>query len=172
MKLTREFLIEHFQLEPLPVEGGMFRLHYRNPEKISADALPERYTQSKATSNAIVYLHQPHTCSLLHRLRTDEIYHFYNGDAVTLVLLYPDGTFETQTLGRDYAKGQRPFFVVPRDVWQGSFLNDGGEWALLGCTLAPAYDDDDFELGNRAELSAQYPQATELIRRLTPDETK
>lgn len=172
MKLTREFLIEHFHLEPLPIEGGMFHLHYRNNEMLSAAALPPRYTHDKATANAIVYLHQPHTCSLLHRLRTDEIYHFYNGDAVTMLLLFPDGRVETHTLGRKYVQGHKPFLVVPRGVWQGSFLSDGGEWALIGCTLAPAYDDDDFELGNRAELCAQYPEATELIRRLTPDETK
>ena len=106
----------------------------------------------------------------MHRLRTDEMYHFYGGDAVTLVLLYPDGRAETRTLGQRYDLGHEPFFVVPRDVWQGSFLNNGGTWALLGCTLAPAYDDDDFELGARELLCAQYPDAAELIRRLTPDD--
>ena len=170
--ITPEFLIKHFQLEPLTIEGGMFRLHYRNEEHIHPDALPERYTHAKAMGNAIVYLHQPHTCSMMHRLRTDEIYHFYNGDPVTLLLLYPDGHSETHVLGQDYAHGQVPFFVVPRHVWQGSFLNDGGKWALLGCTLAPAYDDEDFELGVRELLCAQYPDAAELIRRLTPDDVQ
>ncbi|HZQ07192.1 MAG TPA: cupin domain-containing protein [Anaerolineae bacterium] len=186
--ITPEFLIEHFQLEPLTIEGGMYRLHYRSDEHIHPDVLPERYTQAKATGNAIVYLHlasghalgtssvgrdhlqQPHTCSMMHRLRTDEIYHFYNGDPVTLLLLYPDGHSETHVLGQDYVHGHVPFFVVPRHVWQGSFLNDGGKWALLGCTLAPAYDDEDFELGVRELLCAQYPEAAELIRRLTPDD--
>ena len=86
--------------------------------------------------------------------------------------MYPDGHFETHVLGQAYDKGHEPFFVVPRHVWQGSVLNEGGKWALLGCTLAPAYDDDDFELGTRELLCAQYPDAAELIRRLTPDDVR
>lgn len=168
--MTPEFLIKHFQLEPLTIEGGMFHLHYRNQEQIAAGALAPRYAHAKAAGNGIVYLHQPHTCSVMHRLKTDEMYHFYGGDAVTMVLLYPNGHVETRTLGQQYDLGHEPFFVVPRDVWQGSFLNTGGKWALLGCTLAPAYDDDDFELGVRELLCAQYPGAAELIRRLTPDD--
>lgn len=168
--MTPEFLISHFHLEPLPVEGGMFHLHYRSAEYIPAGALPARYTHAKALGNAIVYLHQPHTRSLLHRLRTDEIYHFYGGDPVTLLLLFPDGHFETHVLGHEYDRAHEPFFVVPRDVWQGSFLNKDGQWALIGCSLAPAYDDDDFELGARELLCAQYPDAAELIRRLTSGE--
>jgi predicted cupin superfamily sugar epimerase len=167
--LTREFLIEHFQLAPLTIEGGMFNLFYRNPEQIPAEALPARYTHAKATSNSIVYLHQPQTCSVMHRLRTDEIYHFYHGDPVTVLLLYPDGHSETRVLGHAYDRAEEPFLVVPQNVWQGSFLNEGGAWALIGCSLAPAYDDDDFELGAREPLCAQYPGAAELIRRLTPD---
>lgn len=150
----------------------MFNLFYRSDEQIPADALPARYTHAKAIGNAILYLHEPNTCSVMHRLRTDEIYHFYSGDPVTMVLLYPDGHFETHVLGHIYDQAHEPFFVVPRDVWQGSFLNDGGEWALIGCTLAPAYDDDDFELGVRELLCAQYPDAAELIRRLTPDDVQ
>jgi uncharacterized protein len=168
--MTPEFLISHFQLEPLTLEGGMFNLFYRHTEQVPHHALPARYTRAKALGNAIVYLHQPHTCSVLHRLLTDEIYHFYRGDPVTLLLLYPDGHSETHVLGQDYERGHEPFCVVPRDVWQGSFLNEGGAWALIGCTLAPAFDDDDFELGVRELLTAQYPQAADLIRRLTPDD--
>jgi predicted cupin superfamily sugar epimerase len=164
--MTPEFLIEHFQLEPLTIEGGMFHLYYRNEEQIAAGALPPRYAHAKATGSGIVYLHQPYTCSVMHWLNTDEMYHFYGGDAVTMPLLYPDGRVETRILGQQYDAGHEPFFVVPRDVWQGSFLNAGGKWALLGCTLAPAYDD--FELGVRELLCAQYPAAAELIRRLTP----
>ncbi len=166
--MTPEFLIERFQLEPLLPEGGLFRLHYRSAETIAAAALPPRYARAKALGNAIVYLHQPHTVSRLHRLRTDEIYHFYCGDPVTLLLLFPDGHFETHVLGNEYDKGQTPFCVVPRHVWQGSCLQNGGQWALLGCTLAPAYDADDFEMGICATLCAQYPDAADLIQRLTP----
>jgi len=186
--MTPEFLIEHFRLEPLPVEGGLFHLYYRSAETVAAAALPPRYARAKNLGSAILYLHlaaeraaarethpsaapdhppQPPPVSLLHRLTTDEIYHFYRGDPVTLLLLFPDGHFETRVLGAEYENGQAPVCVVPRGVWQGSCLQDGGQWALLGCTLAPAYDDQDFELGARDALCAQYPDAADLIRRLT-----
>lgn len=168
--ITAEYLIERFRLEPLTIEGGMFQRFYLADEQIPSEALPARYTRAKPFGNAICYLHQPHTRSYLHRLLTDEIYHFYCGDPVTVLLLYPDGTHALRTLGHDYAAGQEPFLVVPREVWQGSLLAPGGRWAFLGCTLAPAYDDSDFELGDRARLLAQYPDAAEWIRRLTPDD--
>lgn len=165
--MTPEFIIEKFQLEPLPVEGGLFRRHYAADEMIARDALPARYTHAKLLGSAICYMHTAQTRSLFHRLKSDEIYHFYNGDAVALVMLYEDGTFRVVTLGQDYAAGHVPFFVVPRGVWQGSCLLEGGAWALMGMTLAPAYDDDDFELGERAMLLGKYPNARKWIERLT-----
>lgn len=167
--MTPDFLIQHFHLEPLPREGGMFARHYLADEIIAPPALPARYSHAKNFGSAICYLHQPHTQSYLHKLKTDEIYHFYAGAPVALVLLHADGSFEVVTLGNDYGAGQHPFFVVPRGVWQGSCLAADGEWALLGATMAPAYDDDDFELGERAALLAQYPAAAEWVRRLTPE---
>lgn len=165
--MTPEFIIEKFQLEPLPIEGGLFRRHYAAKEMIARDALPTRYTHAKLLGSAICYMHTAQTRSLLHRLKTDEVYHFYNGAAVTLVLLYEDGTIQVVVLGQDYAAGQVPFFVVPRGVWQGSCLLENGTWALMGTTLAPAFDGDDFELGERAALLEKYPEARAWIERLT-----
>jgi uncharacterized protein len=165
--MTPEWIIEKFQLEPLPVEGGLFQRHYAAEELVPHHALPGRYTRPKLFGSAICYMHTAQTRSLLHRLKTDEIYHFYNGDPVVLVLLYPDGAHEVVTLGQDYAAGHMPFCVVPRGVWQGSCLVQGGTWALMGITLAPAYDEDDFELGERASLIAHFAAAREWIERLT-----
>ncbi len=166
-ELTPEFFIERFNLVPLPVEGGMFARYYASAEAVPASALPRRYAAPKRFASAICYLHQPDTQSLLHRLKTDEIYHFYAGDPVLLLLLYPHGAHRLVTLGQDYLAGHEPFFVVPRGVWQGSCLVPGGRWAFVGCTMAPAYDDDDFELGQRAELLKQYPAAAGWIGQLT-----
>lgn len=164
--MTPDEIIQIFQLEPLPVEGGLFRRHYASAESIPQAALPARYAHAKLFGSAICYMHTAQTRSLFHRLKTDEIYHFYGGDPVALVLLYPDGAWRVVVLGQDYAAGQLPFFVVPRGVWQGSCLSNEGAWALTGATLAPAYDDDDFELGERAALDAQYPDAHAWIERL------
>lgn len=165
---TVDFLVARFKLQPLEIEGGMFHRYYLGDEELAREALPPRYGQPRQMGSAICYLYQPHTQSLLHRLLSDEIYHFYRGDPVTMLLLYTGGKHEVRTLGADYEAGHEPFMVVPRGVWQGSFLNSGGAWALVGCTLAPAYDDADFELGDRELLLRQYPTAEEWVRRLTP----
>lgn len=165
--MTSDDIIQQFNLEPLPVEGGLFGRHYAASEFIPQHALPPRYNHAKRFASAICYMHTPQTRSLLHRLKTDEIYHFYHGAPVSLVLLYNDGSHRVIVLGQDYPAGQLPFYVVPRGMWQGSCLANPDGWALMGATLAPAYDDDDFELGERATLSAQYPDARAWIERLT-----
>ena len=105
--------------------------------------------------------------SALHKLPTDEIYHFYLGDPMELTLLYPDGRVEIIVLGQDVLSGQRVQHVVPREVWQGSRLLPGGSYALFGTTMAPGYHHTDYMGGNRDDLIAHYPLAAEAIRRLT-----
>lgn len=166
--LTAEDLIRLLGLEPLEPEGGYFRQTYRAAETIPRAALPARYVADKAFSTAIYYLLTPDTQSALHRLPTDEVYHFYLGDPVTLLQLYPGGASEMVTLGPRIDQGQRVQAVVPAGTWQGSLLNPGGAWVLMGTTMAPGFDDSDFALGERAALLAQYPERAELIVRLTP----
>ena len=109
----------------------------------------------------------PGTYSALHRLQTDEIFHFYLGDPVRMLQLLPDGQGRTIVLGPDVSRGQQPQVLVPRGVWQGSVLEPGGAYALLGCTVAPGFDYEDYESGRRDELLAAYPQFADLIRRLS-----
>ncbi len=164
---TPQDLIELLQLEPLPVEGGYFRRTYCSDETIARDALPARYSQAKALGSAIYFLLHGADFSALHRLQSDEIYHFYRGDPVELLLLFPDGSGEVRFLGSALEAGQQPQVVAPRGAWQGSRLEPGGHYALIGTTLAPAYDPSDFELGEREMLIQQYPTQAELIRALT-----
>ena len=166
MPLTGREIAELLELEPHP-EGGYYREIYRSDESLPADALPRRYEGERCTSTAIYYLLTPDTVSALHRLASDEIFHLYLGDPVTMLILHPDGSSETRQLGSDLAVGQRPVRTVPRNTWFGLFLNDGGAYALLGTTIAPGFEFEDFELANRAELLQQYPQRDNLIRRLT-----
>lgn len=163
---TAEELIRLLQLQPHPKEGGFFRETYRSDESHAAAALPTRYGADRAVSTAIYYMLTPGTLSALHRLRSDEVFHFYLGGPVRMLWLLPDGTGRTLTLGPDFARGQLPQVVVPRGVWQGSHLLEG-DFALLGCTVAPGFDYADYEHGNRDTLVAQYPDHADLIRRLT-----
>jgi predicted cupin superfamily sugar epimerase len=167
--LTAEVLIRRLGLQPLPIEGGYFTQSYVSTESVAAEALPARYGSPRSFSTAIYYLltSDADSFSALHRLATDEVYHFYLGDPVEMLLLHPDGRGERVELGPNVPDGQRVQFVVPRDVWQGSRLVPGGRWALLGTTMAPGFDARDFVLGERPELVRRYPQHTELIRQLT-----
>lgn len=174
-QLSTERVIALLGLEPLPVEGGHYRETYRSADQLAASALPARYDGPRAFGGAIYYLLSDDTFSALHRLRSDEIYHFYLGHPVELLLLHPDGRDELISLGSDLEAGQRVQVVVPRGVWQGSRLapqagnasTDSYDFALLGTTMAPAYDPADFELGEREELLAGYPARAEWIRALT-----
>jgi predicted cupin superfamily sugar epimerase len=170
--VTPEQLIEHLNLEELPVEGGFFRRTYLSSETVPKQALPGRYPAHKPFGSAIFYLltADEDSFSALHKLPTDEVYHFYLGDPVELVQLHPNGTAERVLLGHDILGGQHVQVVVPRGVWQGSRLRAGGRFALLGTTMAPAFTEDDYVGGDRAELIRQYPHEAELIKLLTrPD---
>ena len=147
----------------------MFRQTYVAPERIPHHALPPRYPHDKPLGTAIYYLltDAPDSFSELHTLPTDEVYHFYAGDPVDMLLLHPDGRGERARLGPDFMNGQHVQFVVPHGVWQGSRLASGGRWALMGTTMAPGYTDSDYVGGVREELLARYPQFAPDIARLT-----
>jgi predicted cupin superfamily sugar epimerase len=167
--LTARRVIELLGLEPLPLEGGHFRRSWRSSDSIDAGALPPRYASSKALGTAIYYLltDAADSFSALHRLPTDEVYHFYLGDPVEMLLLRPEGSSERVVLGPDLEAGQQVQFVVPAGVWQGARLETGGRFALLGTTMAPGFDERDYEAGAKAALIERYPESAEQIAGLT-----
>ena len=167
--MNAKALIENLGLQPLPKEGGFYRETYRSSERVAAAALPVRYAVDKEFGTAMYYLLTPETVSALHRLPTDEVFHFYLGDPVVMLQLYPDGTGRTITLGPDILSGQIVQCVVPKFVWQGTTLIEGGQFALMGTTTAPAFDFADLELGSRTELLAKYGRYSDLIYRLTKE---
>ncbi len=154
-------------LQPLVGEGGYYIESYRTDEAIPAEALPGRYGGPRAYGTAIYYLLTPDTFSALHRLRSDEVYHFYLGSPVEILLLWPGGRSRVVLLGPDIAAGMQVQVVVPRGVWQGSRVRPGGEYALLGTTMAPGFDPADYEGGSREELLAAFPDERERILSLT-----
>jgi predicted cupin superfamily sugar epimerase len=169
MSLTAQALIDRLGLVPLPVEGGHYRQTWVSGDAVAAPGLPARYGRGKPLGTAIYYLltDDPDSFSALHRLPTDEVYHFYLGDPVDMLLLHPGGHGEPARLGPDILGGERVQLVVPRGVWQGSRLAPGGRFALMGTTMAPGFDPEDYEGGGREALIAAYPDEAERIRRLT-----
>jgi predicted cupin superfamily sugar epimerase len=166
---TAEELIRLLNLQPHPREGGHFRETYRSTDLLAASTLPPHYRGRRAVSTAIYYLLTPDTCSALHRLGSDEIFHFYLGSPVRMLQLFPDGQGKEVILGPDLLEGQSVQVVVPRGVWQGSVLEPGGAFALLGCTVAPGFEYADYESASRADLIASFPTFKDLITRLTPE---
>jgi uncharacterized protein len=168
-----EKLIKHLDLAPLQVEGGLFKQTYLSTEMIPVKVLESRYPEDKPINSAILYLltAEMSSFSAMHKLPTDEIYHFYLGDPVELLQLYPDGSSEKVILGHDVLNGQRVQYNAPQGVWQGSHLVSGGQYALMGTTMAPAFTHDDYIGAEQADLIREYPHEAELIKQLTrPDE--
>jgi len=165
--MDAEQIIEFFGMRPLPEEGGFYVETYRCREKIEQLALPKRYTSDRNFGTAILYLLTPDTFSALHRVKSDEIFHFYLGDSVTMLQLHPDGASDIITLGHDILNGQRVQVAVPRGSWQGCFLNKSGKFALMGTSVAPGFEPDDFEPAQRQDLLQQYPNQRDLIIQLT-----
>jgi predicted cupin superfamily sugar epimerase len=155
------------KLKPLFAEGGFFNETYRSDEKIGPMSLPKRYKGARNYSTAIYYLLTRDCVSVMHRITSDEIFHFYLGDPVELLQLYPDGKGKVTVLGPDVFKGMKPQLVVDKNIWQGARVAKGGKFALLGTTVAPGFDYADFESGKRGELIKDYPTFKELITILT-----
>jgi hypothetical protein len=161
--VTADEVIRLLDLRPHPEEGGWYRETYRSEG--SSDPGPP-FHGPRSVSTAIYYLLTPDTFSALHRLPGDEVFHAYAGDPVEMLELHPDGTGRVVRLGTDL-ESTVPQHVVRGGVWQGSALAPGGEWALLGTTMAPGFDFDDYEAGTE-ELVHAHPDWEERIRRLLP----
>lgn len=148
-------------LQPHPVEGGSFRRTYTSAGTV------ELSRGQRPMGTAIYYLLEPGTFSEMHVLDSDEVFHFYLGDPIEMLQLYPDGSSAVFTLGPDLAAGQHVQLVVPAGVWQGTRLIGDGRVALLGCTVTPGFDFADYRGGSYAELAEKWPEQAERIRALT-----
>jgi len=155
-------LIALLNLKPHP-EGGFFVETYRSSETVSEKVSASRYKGDRSFGTAIYYLLTSETFSAMHRLQSDEIFHFYLGDPVEMLQLRPDGSGRVVILGSDILNGMQPQVVVPRGVWQGTRLLKNGKFALLGATVSPGFEFADYESGRRDELVKSYPKFRELI---------
>lgn len=160
--LTVQKIIKILKLKPLPQEGGLYRETYRSALKVVCGPGAKR-----SLGTSIYYLITPDRFSAMHLVCSDEIFHFYLGDPVEMLLLYPGGRSRKVILGPDIEKGQHPQFLVPKNVWQGSRLVKGGRFALLGTTVFPGFDFADYRQGSRKELLKLYPRCKQAITALT-----
>lgn len=165
--MTKEanYWIEKLGLGPHP-EGGYYRQSYRAELVLSKSALPG-FPGNRAVSTAIYFLLEGENFSAFHRLRSDEMWHFYAGSSLEVHVIAENGSCSQTLLGDDPDAGEVFQAVVKAGCWFGSRVRDRKSWALVGCTVSPGFDFEDFELGRRIELVRQFPQYKELIASLT-----
>ena len=166
--ITVEKLIEKYQLIPHP-EGGYFRETYRSEGVIPHQALPDNFKGDRNYCTGIYFLLPQGTKSCLHRIQSDEMWHFYLGGSMTLVLMHEDYGVQNIILGSDLQAGETVQFVVPAGWWFGGYPNSESVYSFVGCTVAPGFDFADFELATRTNLLSKFPESSELILKLTPD---
>ena len=158
-------LISRYKLMPHP-EGGFYAETYRSFGAIPAESLPG-FSGSRAYSTAIVYLLRAGDKSHLHRIKQDEMWHFYLGGPMRLVMLTPKGEFLEIILGQNFAKGQLVQYCVPRGCWFGASPLPQSPFSFVGCTVAPGFEFEDFELASKHQLSQQFPAFTHVINEFT-----
>ncbi|MER0240815.1 cupin domain-containing protein [Streptomyces sp. HSW2009] len=150
--------MERFGLEPIPREGGWFVRTWAGEER--GDGRPE------GSAIVVLFTDEPDGFSALHRLASDETWHFYLGEPFELLLLAPNGSARTVLLGPDVFGGQLVQFTVPAGTWMGGVVAGAGGWSLVGCTMAPGFSEETYEHGDADVLAAAYPQRAEQVRAL------
>jgi uncharacterized protein len=159
------YWIETLRLEEHP-EGGYYRRTYRAREEICREHLPERFSGPRAISSAIYYLLPGGCVSAFHRLKSDEMWHFYTGSALIVYVLDGDGRLVEKRLGADPERGEAFQHLIEAGNWFGAVVTDPASYSLVGCTVAPGFDFEDFEMADPSELMERYPEHRALIARL------
>jgi len=168
--LSPTHIINRLKLQPNPAEGGYFATTYESAIRL-ADAdlpgFPVTDKNGRPLCSAIYYFLDQRSFSALHKVTGDMLYHFYNGDPVQMLLLYPGGHSEAFIFSNDLSTGGNAVKVIPGGTWLGSRLIPGGDYALMGVTMAPGFHPNDYSIGQRQVLVDTYPDRKEIITELT-----
>lgn len=159
-------IIERLDLQPHP-EGGYYKETYRSAGCISPENLNDNYQGSRNYATCIYFLLTSSEFSALHKIHQDEIWHFYAGSPIRLHVISESGVYTKYIIGNAIEKGETPQLVVPGGHWFGAEVMDTDSYALVGCTVAPGFDFDDFFLGSKDELTTRFPHLESVIMQLT-----
>lgn len=160
-------LIRTLNLEPHP-EGGFYAETYRSEGMIGGKA--GNFPAGRNHSTAIYYMLRSGDISRFHRIRSDEVWHHYEGGGITIHVIHPDGLYEALYLGKDLDAVQKPQHMVPAGSWFGATVDQPDTFALCGCTVSPGFDFGDFEMADRYIMLQAFPEHEAIIRRLLPTE--
>ena len=163
--MTPSLLINKFGLLPHP-EGGWYKETYRSGERLDKTMLPERFNGTRSISTAIYFLLEQGNFSAFHRIKSDECWHFYCGGSLLIYIIQDNGSMDIVSLGNNIEKGDLFQYVVPANCWFASKPANDALFSFVGCTVAPGFDFDDFEMANANDLSNKYPKYAEMIKSL------
>ncbi len=166
MTHSPQYWIDKLELIPHP-EGGYYRETYRAELAIAKEALPLQFSGPRLISTAIYFLLEGDNFSAFHRLRSDELWHFYAGTSLVVHVIEPGGRYSEISVGENPDAGESLQAVVKAGCWFASRVRNPGSFALAGCTVSPGFDFEDFQLAKRSELVALYPELREIIEQLT-----
>lgn len=164
--MNRNELIKSLQLQAHP-EGGFYKETYRSEMMIFEGENNSGFNEARNVSTAIYFLIERDNFSALHRIKSDEIWHFYTGDPLEVIEITPQGQLIHTMVGSEIDKGQVFQYVVKAGHWFGSRVLSGGDFSFVGCTVAPGFDFRDFEMGERDQLIHQFPEHSEIIQQMT-----
>lgn len=162
MIISPQKIIEQLHLQPHP-EGGYYKETYRASLQVG----PDNFTGMRNISTGIYFLLMKGNFSAFHRIKSDEMWHFYKGNPLNVYVIYSDGRLEIIKLGMELDKGERPQAVVPAGCWFASKVAGAGKFSLVGCTVSPGFDFQDFEMAERKKLTEEFPQHQRIIHDLT-----
>ena len=163
---TAQHWISKLELIKHP-EGGYYKEVYRSSEFVHKKNLPDRYSSFRSFSTSIYFLLESNEFSAFHRLKSDEIWHFYEGSAIHIVMIFPNGTFKKVVMGRDGEQDVVYQALIPKGCWFAAHVKERDSFSLVGCSVSPGFDFEDFELGTRDGLIKLFPQHEVLIRTFT-----
>ncbi|RPI12666.1 MAG: cupin domain-containing protein [Ignavibacteriae bacterium] len=161
---TSNYWIEKLKLQKHP-EGGYFKEVYKAKEMIKKEHLPKRYSGDRFHSTSIYFLITPDNFSAFHRIKSDETWHFYYGSSLSLHIISKKGEYLSIKLGNNPENGEVFQYTVEKGDWFAASVDEKDSYSLLGCTVSPGFDYDDFEMGKKDELTENFPQFKKLINR-------
>jgi uncharacterized protein len=164
MESRKKQLIKSLNLKPHP-EGGYFSETYRSQGSIKQKS--GEFPDGRNFSTAIYYLLGSEDISMFHRIKSDEVWHHYEGSSLSIHVILKDGSYQKLRLGKDYENSQQPQHVVPAGTWFGVTVDQSDSFALCGCTVSPGFDFQDFEMADRSSLLEKFPDHETIINQLT-----
>ena len=166
MKDEIKQLVKSLALLPHP-EGGFYKEVYRSNQVIAQEVLPDDFSGDRSYCTSIYFVLTSDNFSAFHRIKQDEIWHFYGGSCLSVHVIDASGAYTEHKLGMNLTQGERPQLVVPGGCWFASSVPAKNSYAFVGCTVAPGFEFDDFELAERTVLQKAYPKYSEIIHKLT-----